>query len=127
MAFETPFDIKTVGRDALAEIAVLGELDCATAPRLSHALAGLAEPGGVILVDLTDTEFMDCAGIAPLIEACLRQRELGGDLILDVADGAVSKFITWAGLDQVIRVASGPKAVLRRQPRDAARAPRRAS
>jgi anti-anti-sigma factor len=68
----------------------------------------MAEPGRVILVDLSDTEFMDCAGLAPLVAACERQRELGGDLIVDAPTRAVSRVIECTQLDEVMTVASGP-------------------
>jgi hypothetical protein len=65
LAFSTPFDLKTEVHDGLAVVAVAGELDRATAPRLRAVLSEMAEPGRVILVDLSDTEFMDCAGLVP--------------------------------------------------------------
>jgi anti-sigma B factor antagonist len=97
----------TAVRDDLAVVAVAGELDCATAPRLRRALFEMAEPGRVILVDLSKTEFMDCAGLAPLLEACEHQRELSGDLILEAPSPAVSRVIERTGLDKVMTVASG--------------------
>jgi anti-anti-sigma factor len=111
VAFLTRFDLKTTVRDGLAVVAVVGELDCATAPRLSKALVDLAEPGRVILVDLSDTEFMDCAGVAPLVAACERQREVGGQVILDAPTRAVSRVIECTQLDKTMTVASGPRPV----------------
>jgi stage II sporulation protein AA (anti-sigma F factor antagonist) len=108
--FPTPFDLKTTVHDGLAVVVVVGELDLATAPRLSQVLAEMAEPGRVILVDLSDTEFMDCSGLAPLVAACKHQRELGGDLFLEAPSGAVSRVIECTHLDEVMTVASGPKA-----------------
>jgi stage II sporulation protein AA (anti-sigma F factor antagonist) len=109
MELPTPFDVMTTVLDGLAVVAVVGELDCATAPRLAQVLAGLAEPGRVVLVDLSDTEFMDCAGLAPLVAACEHQRELGGDLFLDAPSGAVSRVLECTQLDRVVRVVSGPR------------------
>jgi anti-anti-sigma factor len=71
---------------------------------LAEALAQLAEPGQLVLVDMHDTEFVDCAGLAPLVAACERQRQLGGDLILDSPRGEVSKAITLTQLDRSITV-----------------------
>jgi anti-anti-sigma factor len=95
-------------QDGLAVVVVAGELDCATAPRLSEALAEMAEPGRVILVDLSGTEFMDCAGLAPLVVACEHQRQLGGDLVLDAPSRAVSRVIECTQLEKIVTVASGP-------------------
>jgi stage II sporulation protein AA (anti-sigma F factor antagonist) len=108
LKFPTPFDLKTTVHDGLAVVVVVGELDLATAPRLSEVLAEMAEPGRVILVDLSETEFMDCAGLAPLVTACEHQRELGGDLFLEAPSGAVSRVVECTQLDKVVTVASGP-------------------
>ena len=109
MAFPTPFDVKADVHDGLAVVSVVGELDIATASRLSHLLTELAEPGRVVLVDLSDTDFMDSTGIAELAIACKHQRELGGDLILDAPNRAVSKVIEISGMDRVMTVTSGPE------------------
>lgn len=112
MSLRTPFDLTRTDRDGLAVVAVNGELDCATAPELAEALAPLAEPGKVVLVDLRDTDFVDCAGIAPLVAAAQRQREMGGRLILDSREGPVKRFIDRTNLDQVVTLAgsAGPSA-----------------
>jgi anti-sigma B factor antagonist len=98
-------------------VAVLGELDCATAPRLSEALADLVEPGRVVLVDLSHTEFVDCAGLAPLVVACQHQRERGGDLVLKGPTGEVAKVIKRTELDKVMTVASGSEPAFESEPR----------
>jgi anti-anti-sigma factor len=107
LASRTLFDMTTTERNGLAVVAVLGELDCATAPLLSEMLAGLAEPGRVILVDLSDTEFIDCAGLAPLVAASEQQRQQGGDVILDAPTSPVSRVIERTGVDRFVTVASG--------------------
>jgi anti-sigma B factor antagonist len=109
MAFPTPFDVKANVHDGLAVVSVVGELDLATAPRLSHLLAEVAEPGRVVLVDLRHTDFMDSTGIAELATACKHQRELGGDLILDAPNSAVARVIEISGLDRVMTVTSDPE------------------
>ena len=115
LALPTPFDLKTSVHNGLALVAVVGELDCATAPRLLGALAEMAEPGRVILVDLSGTEFIDCAGLAPLVAACEHQRELGGDLVLDAPTRAVSRVIECTHLDKVMTVAAGSKTASSRE------------
>ena len=104
----TPFDLTTTERDGLAVVAVVGDLDCATAPGLSQALASLAVLDRVIVVDLSRTEFMDCAGTAPLVDAHTRQQDLGGELILDSPRGEVSKVIELTQLDTFITIIGRP-------------------
>jgi anti-anti-sigma factor len=112
LALPTPFDLHTSVRNGLAVVAVVGELDCATAPGLSRVLGEMSEPGRVILVDLSGTEFMDCAGLAPLVAACEHQRELGGDLILDAPTSAVSRVIECTHLDGMMTVVSARQPAL---------------
>jgi anti-anti-sigma factor len=107
----------TTERDGLAVVAVLGELNSSTAPRLSQALADLAEPGRVVLVDLSATESVDYDGLAPLVSACEHQRQLGGDLVLDAPTNAASKLIKRIELDKVLTVASGPESMFHSEPR----------
>ncbi|HWC37894.1 MAG TPA: STAS domain-containing protein [Acidimicrobiales bacterium] len=101
---EVPFDVTTAEREGLAIVAVAGELDCAAAPRLSAALAAWAEPGRVVLVDLWDVEFADCAGLSPLVAAAEHQRHIGGELIIDAGSGPAAKLIDWAQLDRVVTI-----------------------
>jgi anti-anti-sigma factor len=104
MAHTFPFDVTATERDDLATVAVMAELDGETAPRLNQVLASLADPGRVILVDLSQTEFIDCAGIASMVSACRLQRHLGGDLVLDSPGRAVSMVIERTQLDKLINV-----------------------
>jgi anti-sigma B factor antagonist len=108
------FDVKPTLSDGLAVVAVTGELDCCTAPGLSEVLASVAGAGRVIVVDLRDTDFMDCAGIAPLVAAHKSQHELGSELILDSPRGEVSRVIEWTQLDKFITVIArkGPAVML---------------
>ena len=102
----TPFSLRTTERDGLVMVAVVGELDCATAPELGKVLDGL-DPGRVVLVDLSDTEFMDCAGVGVLATSYQHQCELGGDLFLHSPRRAVSRVLKWTQLDQMITVLHG--------------------
>jgi anti-sigma B factor antagonist len=102
-----PFSLRTTVRDGLAVVAVAGELDCATAPRLSTVLDGLAEPGRVILVDLSDTEFMDCAGVGALARSYEHQCQLGGELLLDSPPRAVCRVLERTHLDKMITILHG--------------------
>src|SRR5437667_10754507 len=68
------FDVKTTACDGLAMVAVEGDLDCATAPRLRNTLEALAPAGQVVLVDLSATDFMDCAGMGALVTSHQRLR-----------------------------------------------------
>jgi anti-sigma B factor antagonist len=102
-----PFDVKTTVSDGLAMVTVRGDLDCATAPRLRAALEGLYEAGRTVLIDLSATDFMDCAGVGLLVVAHRRLRDLGGDLVLDSPSAPVRRVLELTGSLDVITVAAG--------------------
>ena len=68
-----PFEVRTNVCDGLATVAVAGDLDCATAPRLRATLEGMA-PGQNVVVDLSGTDFLDCAGVGVLLSSQRRTR-----------------------------------------------------
>ena len=63
-----PFDITVEHQGSVATVAVVGELDLATAPRLS-AVLGERGDAEVLVADLTATTFIDSTGVRVLVEA----------------------------------------------------------
>jgi anti-anti-sigma factor len=101
----TPFDVRATANDGVATVTVTGDLDCATAPRLRATLEGLAASGQTVLVDLSGTEFMDCAGVGVLMGSHARQRDLGGDLVVGSPGGPVLRVLELTGALEVISLA----------------------
>ncbi|RSO09242.1 anti-sigma factor antagonist [Streptomyces sp. WAC 06783] len=64
-----------------------GEIDVLTAPLVRRHLQHLAEPGGVLLVDLRPVTFFDCSGLEVLLDAHL-QAVLGRGRLEVVCDNA---------------------------------------
>ena len=86
-------------------LAVRGELDVLTAPRLAEALdAGLAETPTAVIVDLSEVEFLASAGMAVLLDAqrtATRLEKRFGT----VADGPITcRPMKLMGLDQMLRL-----------------------
>jgi len=76
---------------------IAGELDLVTAPLLRAVLKSADDdPTHEFVVALPGITFMDCAGLAPLLEAHSR---LGGRLRLRDLPGAVSDVLRLTGLD----------------------------
>lgn len=98
MAAAAQFDVTVAATDGIVKVAVLGDLDCASAPRLRHVLDGLARDPRNVVVDLGSTDFMDCAGIGVLAVAHDRRRRLGGQLVLDSPSRAASRVLGLTGL-----------------------------
>ena len=63
-----PFEVTVQRDDELATITVRGELDLATAPQLSAAVAEHHD-AGLLVLDLTAVTFIDSAGVRVLIQA----------------------------------------------------------
>ncbi len=71
---ETP--LKTDG----CTLAVSGELDIATAPQFRTAFGGLLGTGcRHIVIDLSETTFLDSSGLGALVWAAHRMRGAGGE------------------------------------------------
>jgi anti-anti-sigma factor len=72
------FDIQVDCRNGFARLALRGELDMATAPKLEEHLM-LVEQGGVrgVLLDLRDLTFVDCAGLQTFLKAKRRAADNG--------------------------------------------------
>jgi anti-sigma B factor antagonist len=86
-------------------LAITGELDLFAAPELkatiADALEGLTRD---LIVDLTDTAFIDSSGLAALILAMKRARSRGGHLVVVDGDGSVARTFRVAGVDQILTI-----------------------
>jgi anti-sigma B factor antagonist len=86
-------------------LAVRGEIDLFTAPELKQVLAESIEAGRVrIVVDLTDTTFLDSTALGVLIGAVKRLRSRDGALAIVNIDENISKTFEITGLDQIFTI-----------------------
>ena len=101
----------TLTEDALdAErhvIAVRGEIDLFTAPELKQKLTDAIESGkNRIVVDLSDTTFLDSTALGVLIGAVKRLRSREGALVIVNVDQNIAKTFEITGLDQIFTILS---------------------
>jgi anti-sigma B factor antagonist len=91
--------------DGARVIAVRGEIDLFTAPALKDAL-GEAIEGGVdrIVVDLSETGFLDSTGLGVLIGALKRLRARDGLLTIVNVDESIAKTFEITSLDQILTI-----------------------
>ncbi|WP_283139617.1 STAS domain-containing protein [Rhizohabitans arisaemae] len=88
-----------------AIIAVAGEIDLYTAPRLQAEFARLlADDPERVVIDMSDVEFCDSTGMNVLLSALKRLRERGGALEVAAPRPAVRKILQVTGLDSVFTV-----------------------
>jgi anti-sigma B factor antagonist len=86
-------------------LAVRGEIDLFTAPELKQVLAESIEGGRVrIIVDLTNTTFLDSTALGVLIGAVKRLRSRDGALAIVNIDDNIAKTFEITGLDQIFTI-----------------------
>ncbi len=98
---------------AVAVIAVSGEVDLYTAPELKSELVRVIEGGATtVVVDLSETTFIDSTTLGVLISGLKRLRPAGGSLELVVADRNIRKIFEITGLDRVFSLHGHRQAAL---------------
>ena len=86
-------------------LAVRGEIDLFTAPELKQVLAESIEAGRIrIIVDLTETTFLDSTALGVLIGAVKRLRSRDGALAIVNVDENIAKTFEITGLDQIFTI-----------------------
>ncbi len=106
-----PFEATAVRLDdGVWVVAVRGELDLSTAPELEGPLEeAVATPGGFLLIDLSQCEFIDSTGIALIVRAWQRlDRGADGDgsgrLAICSANEQVRRVLEITGLELSISI-----------------------
>lgn len=87
-------------------LAVRGEVDLATIPRLRDALVRLVgEHGGAtVAVDLDGVSVLDDSGLGVILGAAGRARAAGGDLVVVCSDPRLRARLHLTGLDRAVDV-----------------------
>jgi anti-sigma B factor antagonist len=86
-------------------IAVAGEVDIFTAPELKRVMANAIDGGATrLVVDLTETRFLDSTALGVLIGAVKRLRPLDGRLVIVNTEPSTAKTFEITGLDQIFTI-----------------------
>jgi anti-sigma B factor antagonist len=97
----------------IAVISLSGEVDLYTAPELKTELIRVIEAGAPsVVVDLTQTTFIDSTTLGVLISGVKRLRPSGGSLQLVVTDRNIRKIFEITGLDRVFSLHESRDAAL---------------
>jgi anti-sigma B factor antagonist len=100
------FDIKTeqLGDESYV-IALAGEVDLYTAPEFKQQLLDVIAKGGRnVVVDFSDTTFIDSTTLGVLVGGVKRLRQNGGQLALVSTDRNITKIFEITGLDRVFAI-----------------------
>jgi anti-sigma B factor antagonist len=101
-----PFEIREHVAGAVHVIAMRGELDLATAPRLCVRIDEARRAGSRrLLIDLTTAEFCDSAGLRALIGSRQEIRAQGGRMaIAALEECAVGRLFALAGAHELLEI-----------------------
>ena len=102
------FDIKTEqSSDGPYVIALSGEVDLYTAPEFKQQLLDVISKGGKnVVVDFSQTTFIDWTTLGVLVGGVKRLRQNGGQLGLVSTDRNITKIFEITGLDRVFAIHS---------------------
>lgn len=104
-------------REYYIEVVVIspqGRLDVFNAPAIREQLDTLFNEGAInFVIDLSETLFMDSAGMAVLVNLLKRARQTGGDVKLIWPEkGAVQRILTLTRFDRVFEIANTVEAAV---------------
>ena len=100
------FDVKTDQvDDSTYVIALAGEVDLYTAPEFKQQLLDAIGKGAKdVIVDFSDTTFIDSTTLGVLVGGVKRLRSNGGQLSLVCSDRNITKIFEITGLDRVFTI-----------------------
>jgi anti-sigma B factor antagonist len=94
-------------------IAVSGEVDIFTAPELKRVISAAIDSGArAIIVDLTETRFLDSTALGVLIGAVKRLRLVDGRMVIVNTEPSTAKTFEITGLDQIFEIVADRDAAL---------------
>jgi anti-sigma B factor antagonist len=88
-----------------AIVTAAGEIDISTASGLRERLAGLADSGRPLVVDLDQVSFIDSAGLSVLVGTAKRAAAHSGSLHVACGQPKIRKLFRLTGLDRRIPLA----------------------
>ncbi len=108
----TDLRVNITARADIVSISVLGELDIASAGRLESELRRIeGDRPSVMVIDLSELNFIDSTGLRVLLGADARAREAGRRLIFVPGPESVHRVFEVALLDKRLEFVDDPSAV----------------
>jgi anti-sigma B factor antagonist len=99
------FDIKTEQLGTGYVISLSGEVDLYTAPEFKQQLLEVIGQGAKhVIVDFSDTTFIDSTTLGVLVGGVKRLRAADGQLLLVCSDRNITKIFEITGLDRVFAI-----------------------
>jgi anti-sigma B factor antagonist len=102
---------------ATAVVSLRGEVDLYTCPELKQELLRVIADGAtLVVVDLTETTFIDSTGLGVLIRGVEHARTEGGQLAVVCSDPNMTKVFEVTGLNRVFPIHSSREEALAQVP-----------
>lgn len=106
------FQVEVRREGSAAIIAISGELDLASGPRLEEELLALDEDVRLVVVDLRRLEFMDSTGLSIIVRAHQRLAEQERELSLVRGSPQVQRLLDLTGVAERVRLVQAPEELL---------------
>lgn len=110
MNVEFQVEVRREGSAAL--IAISGELDLASGPRLEEELSSLDPDVTLVVVDLRRLEFMDSTGLSIIVRAHQRLADQDRELSLVRGSPQVQRLLDLTGVAERVRLVQAPEELL---------------
>jgi anti-anti-sigma factor len=95
----------SIGADERAQVVALaGDVDFGTGAAVLDCVSDLARQGSDVVVDLTDAQFMDSAGLAALLGARRAAARSGRAFTLRNPPRLIARVIAMSGIDRLVDV-----------------------
>jgi anti-sigma B factor antagonist len=94
-------------------VALRGELDLASAPRLQNTVEGSdTDDARLVVLDMENLEFIDSTGLRIVLAAHTRARERGQELALTRIGPQVQRLLTITRVGEHLRIVDSPEDLL---------------
>lgn len=97
-------DVSTRVHDESVVVTLAGEVDLETSPRVREVLLGAVSGGQPVFVHLEAVSYIDSSGIASLVEAYQRARDLNTRFGLISVNEAAARVLRLSRLDTVFPI-----------------------
>lgn len=104
---ESEFRVTIHPKTQATVLALSGELDLASFPRLEHAIDRVLEAADVpelVVLDLSELQFMDVAGLRSVLRSDQRIRGAGARLLVASARPGVVRLLSLTRQDQALQL-----------------------
>jgi anti-sigma B factor antagonist len=104
-----PIDVEVSSLDGQMIVSPRGEIDMLSAPLLWKRLAEvIPEARERLVIDLSETTFIDSTALAVFVRACKRVGHAGADFVLRAPNKSAQKILGVTGLDKVMTIEHPP-------------------